>query len=160
MRRYTRLSNGFSRKLANQAAATALNYFVYIKIHRTLRTSPAMAAGVTDRQWSVEDLGSLRTAEGGKSGVTKSTLRFVCGAAFIWLPFWSFGRFLVFGIFEPGAAPRHWFIACYILAQLAGIAFLASTVSRKHWVLSLLSVASMIVGLGVTLALGFLWFSK
>jgi hypothetical protein len=71
----------------------------------------------------------------------------LCGAAFIWLPFWYFGRFLVFGIFERGAGPRHWFIACYILAQLAGIAFLASTVSRKHWVLSLLSVASMIVGL-------------
>ena len=44
MRRYTRLSNGFSRKLRNHAAATALNYFAYnfIKIHRTLRTSPAM----------------------------------------------------------------------------------------------------------------------
>jgi IS1 family transposase len=58
MRRYTRLSNGFSRKLANHAAATALNYFAYnfIKIHRSLRTSPAMAAGVTDRLWSVEDL--------------------------------------------------------------------------------------------------------
>src|SRR5437899_9890240 len=51
MQRYTRLSNGFSRKLENHAAATALNYFAYnfIKIHRTLRVSPAMAAGVTDR---------------------------------------------------------------------------------------------------------------
>jgi IS1 family transposase len=58
MRRYTRLSNGFSRKLENHAAATALNYFAYnfIRIHRTLRMSPAMAAGVTDRLWSVEDL--------------------------------------------------------------------------------------------------------
>jgi IS1 family transposase len=58
MRRYTRLSNGFSRKMENHAAATALNYFSYnfIKIHRTLRTSPAMAAGVTDRLWSVRDL--------------------------------------------------------------------------------------------------------
>ena len=45
-------------KLENHAAATALNYFSYnfIKIHRTLRTSPAMAAGVTDPLWSVEDL--------------------------------------------------------------------------------------------------------
>ena len=61
MRRYTRLSNGFSRKMENHAAATALNYFAYnfIKIHRTLRTSPAMAAGVTDRLWSVEDLVAL-----------------------------------------------------------------------------------------------------
>jgi len=49
--RYTRLSNGFTRKLENHAAATALNYFAYnfIKIHRTLRVSPAMAAAVTDR---------------------------------------------------------------------------------------------------------------
>ena len=61
MRRYTRLSNGFSRKLENHAAATALNYFAYnfIKIHRTLRTSPAMAAGVTDRLWEVADLVTL-----------------------------------------------------------------------------------------------------
>jgi hypothetical protein len=37
------------------------NYFAYnlIKIHRTLRTSPAMAAGMTDRLWSVEDLAAL-----------------------------------------------------------------------------------------------------
>jgi len=64
MRRYTRLSNGFSRKLENHAAATALNYFAYnfIKIHRTLRMSPAMAAGVTDRLWEVNDLVALREA--------------------------------------------------------------------------------------------------
>jgi hypothetical protein len=49
MRRYTRLSNGFSRKIENHVAAVAINYFAYnfIKIHRTLRPSPAMAAGVT-----------------------------------------------------------------------------------------------------------------
>ena len=42
----------------DHAAAVALNYFAYnfIKIHRTLRLSPALAAGVTDRLWSVEDL--------------------------------------------------------------------------------------------------------
>jgi hypothetical protein len=61
MRRYTRLSNGFSRKIENHAAAVALNYFAYnfIKIHRTLRMTPAMAAGVTDRLWDVADLVSL-----------------------------------------------------------------------------------------------------
>lgn len=58
MRRYTRLSNGFSRKLQNHAAATALNYFAYnfIKIHRTLRMSPAMAAGLSDHVWSLEEI--------------------------------------------------------------------------------------------------------
>jgi len=65
MRRYTRLSNGFSRKIENHTAAIALNYFAYnfIQIHRTLRTSPAMAAGVTDHLWSVADLVALWESE-------------------------------------------------------------------------------------------------
>jgi IS1 family transposase len=68
MRRYTRLSNGFSRKIQNHAAAVALNYFAYnfIKVHRTLRVSPAMAAGVTDKLWSVDDLVSLWESEESK----------------------------------------------------------------------------------------------
>ena len=65
MRRYTRLSNGFSRKIENHAAAVALNYFAYnfIKIHRTLRVTPAMAAGVTDRLLGVSDLVDLWEAD-------------------------------------------------------------------------------------------------
>jgi len=65
MRRYTRLSNGFSRKIENHAAAIALNYFAYnfIKIHRTLRVTPAMAAGVTDHLWDANDLVGLLEAE-------------------------------------------------------------------------------------------------
>ena len=61
MRRYTRLTSGFSRKLRNHAAATALNYFAYnfIQIHRTLRMSPAMAAGVANKLWDVKDLVAL-----------------------------------------------------------------------------------------------------
>lgn len=61
MRRYTRLSNGFSRKIENHMAAVAINYFAYnfIKIHSTLRTSPAMAAGVTTRLFDVMDLVNL-----------------------------------------------------------------------------------------------------
>jgi IS1 family transposase len=61
MRRYTRLSNGFSRKIENHMAAVAINYFAYnfIKIHRTLRVSPAMAAGVTSRLFDVMDLVNL-----------------------------------------------------------------------------------------------------
>jgi 3-methyladenine DNA glycosylase/8-oxoguanine DNA glycosylase len=64
MRRYTRLSNGFSRKIENHAAAIALNYFAYnfIKIHRTLRVTPAMAAGVADRLWDAGDLVGLLEA--------------------------------------------------------------------------------------------------
>jgi len=61
MRRYTRLSNGFSRKVENDMAAVAVNYFAYnfIKIHNTLRTTPAMAAGVTTRLYEVSDLVAL-----------------------------------------------------------------------------------------------------
>ena len=69
MRRYTRLSNGFRRKIENHTAAVALNYFVYnfIRIHRTLRVTPAMAAGVTARLWDVSDLVALLVAaEDGK----------------------------------------------------------------------------------------------
>jgi len=58
VRRLTRLTHAFSKKLENFRAAVAL-YFVYynfVKIHKTLRTTPAMAAGVADSQWSVADI--------------------------------------------------------------------------------------------------------
>jgi len=47
-----------SRKIENHAAAVALNFFAYnfIKIHRTLRVTPAMAANATDCLWDVKDL--------------------------------------------------------------------------------------------------------
>ena len=57
-RRFTRLTNAFSKKIENHMAAVALAYFAYnfIKIHCALRFTPAMAARVTDRLWDVEDL--------------------------------------------------------------------------------------------------------
>jgi hypothetical protein len=57
-RRYTGLTNAFSKKIENHAASGALGYFAYnlIKIHRTLRMTPALAAGVTDHLWHVADL--------------------------------------------------------------------------------------------------------
>ena len=65
IRRYTRLTNAFSRKIENHSAAVSLYYFAYnfIKIHRTLRCTPAMAAGVTDRLWEVSDLVALWEVE-------------------------------------------------------------------------------------------------
>lgn len=68
MRRYTRLSNGFSRKLEDNVAAVALNYFVYnfIRIHRTLRVTPAMAAGVMSKLWEVSALVALLEASESK----------------------------------------------------------------------------------------------
>jgi IS1 family transposase len=64
LRRYTRLTNAFSHKLENHAAAVALYYFSYnlIKIHGTLRCSPAMAAGVVNHLYEVSDLVALLEA--------------------------------------------------------------------------------------------------
>ena len=61
MRRFTRLTNGFSKKLANHAAAIALHYMHYnfCRIHKTLRVTPAMEAGLTDHVWSCEEVGAL-----------------------------------------------------------------------------------------------------
>lgn len=58
MRRYTRLTNAFSRKIENHVASLAIHYMHYnfVRIHQTLRVTPAMAAGVTDHLWSIEDL--------------------------------------------------------------------------------------------------------
>jgi IS1 family transposase len=58
MRRFTRLTNGFSKKLENHAHAVSLHFFHYnfIRIHKTLRMTPAMAAGVTDRLYDMADL--------------------------------------------------------------------------------------------------------
>jgi IS1 family transposase len=65
IRRYTRLTNAFSRKLENHAAAVALYYFSYnlIKIHGSLRCTPAMAAGVVGRLYEISDLVALLEAE-------------------------------------------------------------------------------------------------
>ncbi len=58
MRRFTRLTNAFSKKLDNHIHALALYFAFYnfCRIHKTLRVSPAMAAGITDRLWSLEDI--------------------------------------------------------------------------------------------------------
>lgn len=58
LRRFTRLSNGFSRKKANLRAALALYfaYYNFCRMHKTIRMTPAMAAGIARKPWSVEDL--------------------------------------------------------------------------------------------------------
>jgi IS1 family transposase len=61
MRRYTRLTNAFSKKLENHIAANALYFLHYnfARIHRTLRVTPAMAAGITSHVWSIEEIVGL-----------------------------------------------------------------------------------------------------
>ena len=55
MRRLTRLTNGFSKKIENFEAAVALHfgYCNFVRVHKTLRCTPAMAGGVTDHIWTV-----------------------------------------------------------------------------------------------------------
>lgn len=61
MRRFTRLTNGFSKKLHNHENAVALHfmYYNFARIHQTLRVTPAMAAGVANHVWSIEGIVGL-----------------------------------------------------------------------------------------------------
>lgn len=70
MRRFTRLTNAFSKKVDNHCHALAL-YFVhynFARIHKTLKVSPAMAAGVSDRLWDMTDIVTLIDAAAPKPG--------------------------------------------------------------------------------------------
>jgi len=58
MRRFTRLTNAFSKKMSQLKAAVALlfAYFNFCRIHQTLRCTPSMSAAITDHIWSIEEL--------------------------------------------------------------------------------------------------------
>lgn len=60
-RRFTRLTNAFSKKVENHAHAVALHmmFYNFARIHKTLRITPAMAAGVTDHIWTMEEIAGL-----------------------------------------------------------------------------------------------------
>ncbi len=69
MRRFTRLTNAFSKRIINHCHALAL-YFVwynFVRIHTSLRVTPAMAGGVTDRLWDMKDIVALIDADVPKS---------------------------------------------------------------------------------------------
>ena len=65
IRRFTRLTNAFSKKVENHAYAVALHvmYYNFVRIHSTLRMAPAMAAGVSDRLWEIGDIVALVEAK-------------------------------------------------------------------------------------------------
>ena len=65
MRRFTRLTNAFSKKIENHAAAVALHmlHYNFVRIHQTLRTTPAMAAGISERLWEISDMIALLDQE-------------------------------------------------------------------------------------------------
>jgi IS1 family transposase len=61
MRRFTRLTNGFSKKVENLAHAISLHYMHYnfARVHQTLQRTPAQAAGITERRWTLTDIAGL-----------------------------------------------------------------------------------------------------
>lgn len=61
MRRFTRLTNGFSKKIQNHEYAVAIHFMHYnfARVHKTLRVTPAMEAGISDHVWSLEEIASL-----------------------------------------------------------------------------------------------------
>src|SRR5437868_4008912 len=61
MRRFTRLTNGFSKKIENHKHSVALHfmYFNFVRVHQTLRVTPAMEAGIADHVWSFDELCDL-----------------------------------------------------------------------------------------------------
>ena len=61
MRRFTRLTNGFSKKIENHCYALALYFMFYnfVRIHTTLKVTPAMASGLTDNLWEMKDLADM-----------------------------------------------------------------------------------------------------
>jgi hypothetical protein len=66
MRRFTRLTNAFSKKVENHMWALALHYLHYnfCRIHKTLRVAPAMEAGISDHVWTTEEITSLLDKSG------------------------------------------------------------------------------------------------
>ena len=65
MRRFTRLTNGFSKKVENLEHAVSLHFMYYNfgRIHKTLRVTPAMEAGISDHVWTLEEIASLVAEE-------------------------------------------------------------------------------------------------
>lgn len=74
MKRFARLSNAFSKKLASHRDALSLYFFFYnwCRIHKTLRVTPAMAAGLTDKTMELADLVALMDAVAPKPGRPKT----------------------------------------------------------------------------------------
>ena len=73
MRRFTRMTNGFSKKVENHASVVSLHmmHSNFLRLHSKLRMSPAMAAGVTSKLWEIGDIVALVEAEVAKADRTR-----------------------------------------------------------------------------------------
>jgi IS1 family transposase len=72
MRPFTRITNAFSKKIENHSAAVALHvlHYNFVRIHRMLKVTPAMAAGVSDRLWEIRDVVALLDQESSNRATT------------------------------------------------------------------------------------------
>ena len=61
IRRFTRLTNAFSKKIDNHAYAVAVHFLYcnFVQIHQTLRVTPAMEAGISDHAWTMDEFAAL-----------------------------------------------------------------------------------------------------
>lgn len=89
MRRFTRLTNAFSNKIANHTAAVALHYMYYnfLRIHQTLRVTPAMEAGVADQIWLIEEVVGLLNEKATTSVLSSTgttTCSLLCPSPYLW----------------------------------------------------------------------------
>jgi hypothetical protein len=78
MRRFTRLTNGFSKKIEMHMHAISLHFMHYnfARIHKTLKVTPAMQAGIDDHVWSIEEIcGLVAEPEAKKRGAYKTKLQ-------------------------------------------------------------------------------------
>jgi hypothetical protein len=77
MRRFTRLTNAFSKRIENHAHSVALfaTYYNFVRIHKTLWVTSAMAAGVADRLWEIDDIIALVEAAKAKKDRTRGPYR-------------------------------------------------------------------------------------
>lgn len=77
MRRFTRLTNAFSKKVENHRHSVALHmlWYNFVRIHQSLRVTPAMAAGVTDRAWELEELVGLLSSKQDENGISANVLQ-------------------------------------------------------------------------------------
>ncbi|MCA0058039.1 IS1 family transposase [Mesorhizobium sp. B261B1A] len=77
MRRFTRLTNGFSKKVEAHANAVALHfmYYNFVRIHATLRVTPAMAAGVSEELWEIGDIVALIEAKEAEKPMVRGAYR-------------------------------------------------------------------------------------
>ena len=113
MRRFTRLTNGFSKKLENHAHAVALHqmFYNFVRIHHTLKMTPAMAAGVTDKLFDVSDIVAIIDAwqrDLRANGVEYQVERERIGDGYLVRKLVRYAQpEMMFGFISPGA-PQDW----------------------------------------------------